>query len=173
MTSNKGFSLIELLIVVAIILIIAAIAIPNLLSSRMAANEASAVGSLQAIKAAEFAYFSTYPTVGYAGSISALGGSGATCVASSTAACLLDSSVVNAIPGGTAKSGYFFLATGIASGSAVNNAFVAGAAPFSVNHTGNRDFCSTDDGVLRSQIGTPGDTPVNVTATCLAYPVTQ
>ena len=57
---NKGFSLIELLIVVAIILIIAAIAIPNLLRSRMAANEASAVGSLRTVNTSEVAYFTTY-----------------------------------------------------------------------------------------------------------------
>ena len=173
MQRDKGFSLIELLIVVAIILIIAAIAIPNLLSSRMAANEASAVGAIQAIKSAEFAYFSSYPAIGYSANISGLGGTGSPCIPSSAAACLLDGSLVNATPGGTAKSGYVFLATGISGGSTVASAFVAGAAPAIVHSTGNRDFCSTDDGVLRSQIGTPGDTPMNNTAGCLAYPVSQ
>ena len=66
MRKQKGFSLIELLIVVAIILIIAAIAIPNLLRSRMAANEASAVGSLRTINTAEVTYASTYPLIGFA-----------------------------------------------------------------------------------------------------------
>ncbi len=65
MRRQKGFSLIELLIVVAIILIIAAFAIPNLLRSRMAANEASAVSSIRTINAAMITYSLSYPTVGF------------------------------------------------------------------------------------------------------------
>ena len=173
MQRNKGFSLIELLIVVAIILIIAAIAIPNLLSSRMAANESSAVGSLQAIKTAEYSYFSSYPTVGYAAAIANLGGSGNPCAATSAAACLLDSALVAAVPGSSSKSGYVFLATGITGGSSTNTAFVAAASPVVAHQTGNRDFCSTDDGVLRSNLATAGDTPVNNLASCYAFPVSQ
>jgi type IV pilus assembly protein PilA len=71
MSKEKGFSLIELLIVVAIILIIAAIAIPNLLQARMAANESSAVATIRSINSAEVTYNSTYPSVGFAGSLSA------------------------------------------------------------------------------------------------------
>jgi type IV pilus assembly protein PilA len=173
MRSQKGFSLIELLIVVAIILIIAAIAIPNLLQARLAANEASAVGSLSALKGAEFTYFNTYPNIGYANVIGDLGGV-SPCTPAPTTACLIDNFLATATPGGVGKSGYYYLATGVVTGGAtINTAFVTGAAPITVHSTGNRDFCSTNDGVLRSQMGNPGDTPANALGTCNAYAVTQ
>ncbi len=102
---QKGFSLIELLIVVAIILIIAAIAIPNLLRSRMAANEASAVGSLRTIDTAEMTFTTTYPDVGYA-NLANLGGAATSCAtptgATSTTACLIDDVLATT----AVKSGY-------------------------------------------------------------------
>src|SRR2546428_4355929 len=88
MRENKGFSLIELLIVVAIILIIAAIAIPNLLRARIAANEASAAQSLRHINTAEFAYNTAYPNIGYSSDLASLGGP-PPCSPSSTTACLV------------------------------------------------------------------------------------
>ena len=141
MRKQKGFSLIELLIVVAIILIIAAIAIPNLLRARIQANEASAVGSLRTLNTAQISYNSTYPTVGFAGSLPALGGT--TCTPpNSSSACLIDTQLAS----GT-KSGYTFSISGVAGAPAATYTIIA--SPQVPNQTGVRYFCSFADGVVR------------------------
>jgi type IV pilus assembly protein PilA len=173
MGSTKGFSLIELLIVVAIILVIAAIAIPNLLQAKLAANEASAAASLSAIKSAEVTYYSAYPAVGYSPDIGSLGGA-PPCSPASTNACLLDSFLASSVPGSVGKSGYFYLATGImTAGATINTAFVAASAPMTVHSTGNHDYCTSNDGILRSQMATVGDLPVSTLPACMAFPVAQ
>jgi len=148
---QRGFSLIELLIVVAIILIIAAIAIPNLLRARMAANEASAVASVRTINTAEITYFSTYPTVGFAPALVNLGGAlGAACTPSSTTACLLDSVLANnGNPAGGGKSGYSFVTGAGTVAGGVNVGYVINATPLTINQTGIRGFCAEEDAVVR------------------------
>jgi prepilin-type N-terminal cleavage/methylation domain-containing protein len=150
MTRQKGFSLIELLIVVAIILIIAAIAIPNLMRARMAANDSSAAGSIHAIDVAEIGFFGTYQSnIGFPLTLATLGGA-EPCSPTAITACLIDNSLASN-GGGNGKSGYSFAATGSASpGSLTNNQFYDTATPLS-NVTGTRAYCSTEDVVVRLQ----------------------
>jgi prepilin-type N-terminal cleavage/methylation domain-containing protein len=169
MRTNAGFSLIELLIVVAIILIVAAIAIPSLLQARISANEASAASSIRQIKTAETAYHTTYTTVGYAPALSNLGGTPPCVPPTSVQACLIDDSLALAAFGTAGKSGYVFAATGIATAGALNDDFVAAAVPMMPSKSGNRDFCGMSDMVIRYQLGA-GGAPINTLGACRAFP---
>jgi prepilin-type N-terminal cleavage/methylation domain-containing protein len=160
-TRQRGFSLIELLIVVAIILIIAAIAIPNYWKARMSANESAAANGIRTINSAEILYVTAYPSAGYA-DLTTLGGP-SPCVASSVQACLIDNNLATAtaVPG---KSGYTYL-TNIVAGN-----YVAAAKPVQAFVSGTKTICSVNDSILRFDAN--GGT-VNTVGACTALPGLQ
>jgi type IV pilus assembly protein PilA len=151
---QKGFSLIELLIVVAIILIIAAIAIPNLLRSKMAANEASAVGSLRTINTASVAYSTTFGN--YPPALVDIGPNG---LAAGSAPTSTQADLIDAVLAAGAKSGYTFTYTA----GAANTSYTLTAAPTSVGSSGQRYFFTDGSGVIRANTAaaaTVADSPI-------------
>jgi type IV pilus assembly protein PilA len=153
---------------VAIILIIAAIAIPNLLRARIAANESSAASGIRTINTAEVAYITAFPSVGYSNQLLDLGNFG-NCPANPpifTNACLIDDNLAqNGTPAGTGKSGYTYAEAGNKNGAATFVQYATQANPLNVNTTGVKGFCAVEDAVVRAV--TPG--PIGAgEAACLA-----
>jgi type IV pilus assembly protein PilA len=160
-SKQKGFSLIELLIVTTIILVIAAVAIPNLMRSRMSANEASAVASVRTLITAEIVYSSTY-TVGFSANLLSLGDGGtpANCIPpaapAANSACLIDANL-----GSGTKSGYVFTYVA-AGGSGTNSTFTLNADPVSPG-AGQRHFYTDASDVMRVNFtapASPSDPPL-------------
>ena len=143
MRREAGFSLIELLVVVAIILIVAGLSIPSILRSRIAADEAGAAATIKLLNSAQISYNSTYPTVGYAPSLGALGGTSCS-PPDPTSACLIDT----ALAAGT-KSGYSFTIPPASVTGTPNATYQVIATPILWNYYGMRYFCAYADAVVR------------------------
>jgi len=152
MKNQKGFSLIELLLVVGVILIISAIAVPSFLRSRMRANEAAAVAAIRTIDAAAVTYSVSYPDLGYPTNFTSLGSVGADpCTATSTTACLVDDTVAQ----GT-KSGYVFVWAG--DGATPSVSFTVTGTPLSPGSTGQSMYCSDQTAVIHLEFSGSGCT---------------
>ena len=137
---RKGFSLIELLIVIAIILIIAAIAVPRLTRARMTAYEMAAIRTLHTINTAQVQYFSTYSR--FASTLNELGPTGGQGSVSASAADLIPGDLANGL-----SSGYAFTMVGTPSGYTVN------ADPQVFDVTGSRSFYTDHSNVIREHVG--------------------
>jgi len=145
---QAGFSLIELLVVVAIILIIAAIAIPSFMRAKITANESSAVSSIHAVDTAEITYSSMYNTIGYSAALSDLGTGGISpCPGTPTASCFIDTSLAS----GT-KSGYSFTYVQDTS-STPSIGFTINGDPVMMDITGQKGFYSDQSNIIRYNIG--------------------
>jgi type II secretory pathway pseudopilin PulG len=161
----EGFSVLELMVVVLVILTLVAIAIPWMLHARMKANEASAIASMRVIRKAEEMYRNVYPTVGYSCSLADLGSHGSNCESTSkTNACIImDSALTSGM-----KSGYTFELVG--DGNTPTTGYTQTALPLSLGNSGRCAFVADQSGAVRLAAGSTSDTShFSTAATVSAY----
>ena len=173
MRHQRGFSLIELLIVVAIILIIAAIAIPNLMRARIAANESAGVSTVRTLNTAQYTYSTTYPSMGYAPDLTTLGPNGVDCTVpanvTSTASCLIDN-VLGTTP--FKKGAYLYNVTSSTATTPIPDYFITATSLGTA--MAQTDYCAATDAVVHTQkeSATPGTAVASPTA-CAALQAIQ
>ena len=144
MKRHTGFSLVELLVVIAVILIVVAIAVPNLMRSQIAANEASAIESVRSINTAQATYAATYPDLGFSPTLAQLG-FGA--LPGPNSAGLLEPPLSTT----GIKDGYTFNL--VAPGVAPRTTYLVASVPQNVGKTGQRAFCSNQEQAMRFDAG--------------------
>ena len=174
---NSGFTLAELLVTLALVILVAALVLPNLLRSQIAANETAAIDSLAKINKAEVQYQTAYPAIGFAPSLAALGPGSldGKCSGPTPAhACLLEPRVASAGDRSHALAGYWFSAVptthdagGVATG------YVAGTSAAEFNKSGGRDFCSIEDAVIRYGVPKGSSGPANSASQCASMTILQ
>ncbi|HET9409247.1 MAG TPA: hypothetical protein VFO39_18545 [Candidatus Sulfotelmatobacter sp.] len=150
-------------------LIVAAIAIPNLLRARVAANESSAAAMVRTLNTAQISYATTYPKIGYASRLTALGLNAGVPSYSPQHAGLIDFAAGDGSCEGSwcSKSGYRFTVRANCRPQQPCNEFLVLATPISTS-TGSRNFCSTSDAVVRTHVGRPLDQPITA-AECKSW----
>jgi type II secretory pathway pseudopilin PulG len=175
----RGFTLAELLIVVVLIILLAAIALPNLLRSQIAANETAAIESLAKINKAEVTYQTAFPTVGFASTLAALGpgspdGKCKDTDRNSAHACLIEVALARADGSTHTRAGYWFAVSPTSrDAGGVITGYVAGASAGNFNKTGSRDFCSLEDAVIRFAVPQADSKPPTTAAACAAMTILQ